>query len=116
MKRYTAKRIISALSAVLLALPAAGCGGDTTDTPSQTPDTTAQAAEAAETDIYDTLITKDYGGRVFRVLTNYSNYAITDFDYESLCGELIEDTIYNRDRAVEEKLNIKIENTKSPED
>ena len=116
MKRYTAKRIISALSAVLLALPAAGCGGDTSDTPSQTPDTTAQAIEAAETDIYDTLKTKDYGGRVFRVLTNYSNYAITDFDYESLSGELIEDTIYNRDRAVEEKLNIKIENTKSPED
>ena len=65
-----------------------------------------------EQQLLDSLAVKDYGGYEFRVMTAFSNYAITAFDFDTMSGELIEDTIYNRNRAVEEKLNVKIVNTK----
>ncbi len=111
------RRLAGAAAALVAAGTLASCGGAAgSGVPDTGAATVGTSASAAETDVYDALKVKDYGGRVFRVLTNYSNYAVTDFDFDSLSGELIEDTIYNRDRLVEEKLNIKIENTKSPED
>ena len=78
-------------------------------------DTTAEEEETTvspEQQLFDALAVKDYGGYEFRVMTAFSNYAITAFDFDTMSGELIEDTIYNRNRAVEEKLNVRIINTK----
>lgn len=59
-------------------------------------------------DIYADLITADYEGYEFRVLNNISNFALTQFASEALDGEAINDAVFERNRKIEEKLNIKI--------
>ncbi len=74
-----------------------------------------QTETEAETTPLEALKVKDYGGYEFRVLTQFSNYAITAFDFDDTTGELLNDTIYDRNRYVEEKLNITINNIKGPD-
>lgn len=59
-------------------------------------------------DIYAGLVTGDYGGYSFRILNNISNFALTQIDSEALDGEVINDAVYERNRRIEEKLNISI--------
>ena len=108
-------RTAALLSVLLLTVGGtmSACGGETVDTPvsGSVSDETAPA-ETEAPDKYDLLKTRDYGGYEFRVMTTYSNYAFTDFDVDAATGDILEDTVYKRNRAVEEKMNITIVNTK----
>ena len=70
-------------------------------------ETTAEAVET-EVNLYADLPKDDYGGYTFNIMTTESNYAIIDMNAEVLDGDIINDSIYNRNRAVEAALNILI--------
>ena len=100
------KRMIAAtLAALTLACVLASCG-DTAETPIETNavQTTAETA-ANEPSI-------DYEGYEFRILNNLSNVAYVNMGELGQTGETLDDTIYERNMAVADALNItfKIEN------
>ena len=109
------KKTASFIFAALLAMSViAGCG-ESADTPSQNslsqaqteaaaPD--AETTEAPVTDVLDGIPDADYGGRTFNILLR------TGFEYEfvseEMTGDIINDAIYERNRTIEEKFNIKL--------
>lgn len=107
--------ILSVLSALLLAGSAVSCagGGDTV-----TADTTASVGTegtvtevaAVTEDIYEGLEARDFGGEVFHIV-GQSTASRQNFYYEDLEGDLVNDALHDRDRAVEERLNITLEFT-----
>jgi len=102
MKRTIA--IICLLS--LLASLAASCGEAVQS------DDTADTGESTTIDPNGSqLPEKDWGGREFRVLAKeHSNTAFRTFEVyaESENGEVLNDAIYQRNRAIEERYNVKI--------
>ncbi len=96
------------LALLLMAMLVTGCGGATTET-------TAEAGGAAQTDATTETETElrdnlpdglDYEGYVCNVLVRenpHINFRITT---EELTGEGFNDAIFNREKAVEERLNI----------
>ena len=102
-----------ALAALIFALTfAAGCGGDTpaSDETTAIADVTAET-ESAETDrsqIPDDLPDDlDFGGEEFTIHVRGDETSYEDF-FSELTGDIIDDVIYNRNRAVEERLNTAI--------
>ena len=84
-------------------------GGETAETVGTDPvetDTTTVETE----DIYTDLPTGDFGGEelVFANETESSNWAILLLDAETINGEVMNDAVYNRNRLVEDRLNIRI--------
>ena len=104
------KHTLRAQSLILAALMAASamtaCGGDT---PAGT-DTTASAGDPAAdvtTDsAYPALEVRDLGGKDVNILIR-SEWTY-EFVVEEENGDLVNDTAYRRNRAVEERLNVKI--------
>ena len=104
------KRLTSLLFAALLIISAtAGCGESAEtpaqNAPAQTAETAAaETAEAPVTDVLENLPDGDYGGRKFNILLREG------FEYEFVSeeenGDIINDAVYRRNRAVEEKFNI----------
>lgn len=62
-----------------------------------------------EPDLYADLPNDNYEGYNFRILNNESNFALTQMDSREQNGEPINDAIYDRNRLVEERLNITIQ-------
>jgi len=58
--------------------------------------------------LYDSLVPYDYDGYKFRFLTSWSNYGITYMDVEGMTANIINDTVYKRNRAIESLLDITI--------
>lgn len=111
------KRILSILLALQMLVPMTACSETTTqDDTAKASDTVSEAAatEAVETEVdeYQLLLadvpTEDYEGFTFNMLNNESNFAFTRLDAEEINGEGLNDAIYNRNVAVEDKLNISI--------
>ena len=116
MKRLTAL----AAALVLLAASATACGDSGTapvDT-ATTPDTTAAVTETAapeEKRCIDMLTEQDYGGADFRIYTSNVlagwelpttiNYAAEE------SGEVVNDTLFARDRWLEETYNVSVQYT-----
>ena len=103
------KTIAAALALTLLMGTFAACGEsdvnapeETAETPSVTP--AAEEEEPAETEI--PLPAADYNGYEVRVLNNISNFAYTNIGEEGLTGESLDDAIFNRNKTVEDELNI----------
>ncbi len=96
------KRIVSALLIALM-LTAAGCGKSQT-AGEESVQTTAETS--AETSVFDDLPDKDFEGRDF----NFAFRADQQYQFytDSLDGEIINDSVYERNQAVENKYNIKI--------
>ena len=98
------------LLAMLFAL--SGCGGGTGTDTETVQDTTADtAAETAETEILPDLPDVIFGGAEFTVLkwdagNGVHNYF--EFDAEELNGELLNDSIYNRNLEIEEQYDVTI--------
>ncbi|WP_289466314.1 hypothetical protein, partial [Klebsiella pneumoniae] len=67
-------------------------------------DTTAGIS--AEPSIYDVLQAQDYGGYEFRILNTTSNFAYTNIGEYGQTGEKLDDTIFERNNAAAEALNI----------
>ena len=101
------------LTAILASLPASvSCGerkaGDETDTPASD-----QSASSEETSskYADELPELDYEGAEFRILTfdqSTLSFARSVIDVLEQSADTLNDAIYQRNRAVEERLNIKI--------
>ena len=107
--------LTAALLVTLLGITA--CASDTdggsTTTAQETADTpavTETAAETAEPLFTDTLKTEDFGGAEFRVYTTNELVGMTlptTINYaEEETGEIVNDTLYARDRWMEETYNI----------
>lgn len=108
------KMIIHILSFILifavLTAFAAGCAGPEETTPETTITETSGTAETVDSLtarrlVEDNLPDLDYGGATFRTLSCDENIYDTAF-YEEETGSALHDSVYNRDRAVEETLNI----------
>ncbi|MBQ4606861.1 MAG: hypothetical protein IJB15_09140, partial [Clostridia bacterium] len=101
------KQILCLFLALLLASMTA-CASETTDTP--TADSTEAVTEAAETEdpfpYTSHLPDADYEGFLFRVMGEEMR---DHYESEEQTGEVINDAVYQRNMAVEEKYNIALE-------
>ena len=125
------KKRLLFLCAAIVALTAVSCGsaGESGPASSQeTPDSAPQSAgekesgESGIADAYDIpepdLPDVDYGGAKFIVYTPYTNNESSETSLfppakflfsESLNGEIVNDTVFNRNLSVEQKFNIKFD-------
>lgn len=73
-------------------------------------ETTAESttAEVVEISPFDALPDKDFGGYEFRIFMRNDQSFLRDMQAESETGDLMNDTIYARNRKVEERFNIKM--------
>ncbi|MCI8386973.1 MAG: hypothetical protein HFE63_00705 [Clostridiales bacterium] len=109
------KRIISWLILAALAASAVSCGNNT-DTPNNETsnggglndsDNTSEAESTGRDSVSDGLPSKNYNGATFTILdrTEYKY----EFQAEEETGDLLNDAVYKRNLAVEERFNVKIE-------
>ncbi|MCI8387489.1 MAG: hypothetical protein HFE63_03360 [Clostridiales bacterium] len=105
-KRITALLLLSAL------LSAVSCGDNsTTDDTNQTDSNDIDSVETtnaidARKAVSDDLPERDFEGKEFTILTY--DQLLTDSFVEGETGDLINDAVYNRNRAVEERFKCKI--------
>ena len=97
--------LILTASASLSCQSGAPANNDTTSdtTPA---DTTTLSAEEARQLIDDGLPERDYGGEDFNITIN--TYCESGFHAEELTGDVLSDSIYERNKAVEDRFNIKL--------
>ena len=105
------KRFLSLLLTLLLLAPAfAGCGEKTpTDVPDTAPDTTTAAPASGETvttepepTVLDAVPVLDFGGASFRTI---AQPGMMDFYTEEETGEIVNDAVFARNRAAEERFS-----------
>ena len=121
-----AKRFLSGFLALMLLLPLSACSSDT-----PAADTTAAAeADSADTTEAETVATDEFGreivedgvpadlkydGDVVRIFTRDDNkYWLLEITAEEGTGEILNDSVYNRNMTVEERLGIQFEYLKKP--
>ena len=105
------KKHLSLLLAVLMILPSlAACSESKTNTEDETASAgNTEVVTPAETEPPETelpLPEADYEGYEVRVLNNISNFAYTNIGEEGLTGESLDDAVFNRNKTVEDKLNV----------
>lgn len=91
-------------------LAAISCGDNTPggETTAPTTDGTTEPVETEDT-LYADLPTGNFNGAEFKMLSESdTTWAIVQLTADEQNGEIINDTIYNIDRIVEERLNVKI--------
>ena len=110
------KKLISLILILTFVLPSlAACSesktnADTsTDTQTNTPADVMAQEETEAPKPEDLLPVEDLGGYSFRILNNISNFAYTNIGEEGLTGESLDDAIFNRNKAVEDTLNLNFE-------
>lgn len=106
-------RIICALLAFLILVPVVtACAKNTDDGKTTNPVTTSVNDAGDETDrtqIKDTLPGDlDFGGAAWRILVRDDAF-LSEFYAEEASADIVEDTIYNRNITVEDRLNVTIE-------
>ncbi|MBO7404817.1 MAG: hypothetical protein J6V24_07620 [Clostridia bacterium] len=82
-------------------------GANTED--ESTPAQGSEVVSPAETEPAETALPlpeADYDGYEVRVLNNISNFAYTNIGEEGLTGESLDDAVFNRNKSVEEALNV----------
>ncbi len=119
-------RITAALLVALTLAGLASCGGNTTDNTPVTENAATEAVTEAETAPMDSLEARklvsddvpelDFGGKDFRVFyqKRYTTDAISPDGKES--GDVLNDAVYRRNQAVEERFNVKIVGIEGEED
>lgn len=113
MRKLT-KSIALLLASLYAVSGLAGCAGspqNNTTTAQSTQDTTQGATQ--EERLYPDLPEKDYEGYTFNILTRFvtgweTEWTHIDIFTEAENGEVINDATYARNRAIEEKYNVKI--------
>ena len=105
------KRIICLFLLTVLIVGTFGCKGHTDKNENATFEITdTESTPDTEPDIYSELPSGDYGGEefVFANETDSSSWAILMLDVEELTGEVLDNAVYMRNLAVEDKLGITI--------
>ena len=103
------KKNITALTlALLLTLTAASCGGNANSDETTAGDTGTTSAPETEKDLYADLPTGDYGDTDFNIYNGTMSWAYSSIDVEEMNGSALDDAVYQRTRAVEDKLGVKI--------
>ncbi len=105
------KQTLCFLLAVMLI--SVGCASDAEDTnPVITNGTNPDTVAAQETEsLYeaDALPALDYGGEDFTVFVeDYGGYSAADFFVSEATGDIVDDAVWDRNRAVSERLNINL--------
>ncbi|MFA6949039.1 MAG: hypothetical protein WCQ72_08660 [Eubacteriales bacterium] len=118
MKKITAALI---LAAMLIAMASCGSQSDSGNTSvTKAPDADAQTTAAEETDsrlaVKEDLPASDFGGYSFRILTRDADHHLKEVQATEENGETINDAVFRRNRAVEEKYNVKLEIIAKSED
>ena len=91
---------------MLAGMTACGESSGVSDTTASTGDVTT--AEPVETDVFDGMEVKDYGGREFNwLIPNMAEYA-GDMWVEESTGEVYDDALYMRNSLVQERFGVKI--------
>ena len=102
------------LTALLTASSFLSCsdsgGTSAVDTASNGDAQTSAPAEETAPDIYEGLEARDLGGDIFHIV-GQNTTSRQNFWFEDLEGNIVNDAIHDRDRAVEERLNITLEFT-----
>ncbi len=114
MKKSVLQRIIISLLCILMVTPALSCAENADSGTTDPSDVTAAETEpAAETRTEANLPETDFGGRAFRIFgrenATYSQFTNFEFYAESENGEVVNDAVFARNRTIEEKYNIKVE-------
>ena len=108
------KKLISALTALLVLASAASCGGGAEGKPevtaARTENAAAQVTEAEPTDPHlDSLPADiDLGGMDIRMFGGVEQVNENELSVEEMNGEVINDAIFTRQLSVEQRLNVKI--------
>ena len=104
---FNKRRFVSALLACLL-LASCGSGAVVNDT--SVTDSDSTEPEVTMDPIYADLPTGDFGGQSVRFLGECTtDWAIVELSSDEINGELINDRMYEADRLIEQKLNVKLE-------
>ena len=105
------KRILALLLAIASAASITACGqdGGTKDTEAGDGTTVSDSVseEESDTGISDGLPEKNYGGRTFTVATD--DYMVGDYMSDGETGDIINDAVYRRNTAIEDRFGIKLE-------
>ncbi len=114
-KSKKSKLALILLAALLLNAMFTGCS-DSTNGDASTTDTVNQSViqeeTEAETSALEALPTKDFGGTDYHMLGDVnSNWWIISLASEETTGEIINDTVYERNEYVAEKYNVTISHT-----
>ncbi len=113
-----AKRILSVMLAALLTLSFVACSGGSSEKPKDTTKTPTTTAPSDETIYYepDELPELDFGGETVTILSTsiYNDEGQVDrkpeFTVEELSSDVINDSIYNRELNVEDRIGVEINN------
>ena len=99
------RRILTALLASVMLLPSLAACGETTDPADTTGSSQTTSAEEGENTIPDDELPDDlkYNGEKITFIS------VNAMDYDELTGDAVEDAIYERNKAVEERLGVEIE-------
>ncbi len=116
------KRILSLLLAALLLSSATACGNDSSSAKDENSNSTSTTPESTATDVVteDTALTDslpdglDFGGASYTIYAREDLEWGTEMYVEELTGEIVNDAIYNRSRAVDEQLNVSIGQISAP--
>ena len=106
------KKTLAALLAALMLLPTLASCANSTDTPDGTtpPDRTTAALEEAETEIRDNLPDGlNFGGDEVTIISrDYEGWTRGEISVDGLNSDPVNDSVFERNKAVEQRLNIKI--------
>ncbi len=110
------KKVISILIVLSMLASFAACAGsgsgsakDTKPSTTTSPTVTTPAIEYEQDDLPEEL---DFGGATVNILSMDNALWVDEITVEELSSDVINDSIYNREIFVEERLGVEIENTK----
>ena len=110
-----ASRILTAILAAAMMTSLAACGGDAGVTETADPAETTAPAETTEyvdPATISSLPDMDWGGQECRILgynnTKYPQFSSFEIDVEAENGEVVNDAIFRRNTAIEERYNVDI--------
>ena len=104
---FNKRRFVSAL---LACLTLASCGSGAVVNDTSVTDSDSTEPEVTMDPIYADLPTGDFGGQTVRFLGECTtDWAIVELSSDEINGELINDRMYEADRLIEQKLNVKLE-------
>ena len=103
-------RILAVILALLMLVGSFAACGETTDDPTITQDTTAPGETESETELTDDLPDDlDYGEDEVIILSRYrEGWTAGEISVKEITNEPVNDAVYERNKAVEQRLNIRI--------